>query len=50
MALKDKLRKINMEKNDTISVYLTKFVQCRDELGSVRITVVDDELVSLDLL
>ena len=26
LALKDKLRKIKMEKNDTIPVYLTKFV------------------------
>ena len=50
LALKDKLRKIKMEKNDTILVYLTKFVQCRDELGSVGITIADDDLVSLDLL
>ena len=35
LALKDKLRKIRMEKNDTIPIHLTKFVQCRDELGSV---------------
>ena len=27
LALKDKLRKIKMEKNDTILVYLTKFFQ-----------------------
>ena len=50
LALKDKLRKIKMEKGDTIPVYLTKFVQCRDELGSVGTTVADDELVSLALL
>jgi hypothetical protein len=50
LALKDKLRKIKMEKGDTIPKYLTKFVQCRDELGSVGITVVVDDLVSLDLL
>jgi hypothetical protein len=47
---KDKLRKIKMEKGDTIPKYLTKFFQCRDELGSVGITVVDDDLVSLVLL
>ena len=29
---------------------LTKFFQCRDELGSVGITVFDDDLVSLTLL
>ena len=50
LALKDKLRKIMTEKNDTISRYLTNFFQCQDELGSVGITVVDDDLVSLSLL
>ena len=50
LALKDKLRKIKMEKGDTIPKYLTKFVQCRDELGSVGITIADDDLVSLALL
>jgi hypothetical protein len=49
LALKDKLRKIKMEKGDTIPKYLTKFVQCRDELGSVGITVVSNDL-SLALL
>ena len=50
LALKDKLRKINMEKGDNIPKYLTKFVQCQDELGSVGITVVDDDFVSSSLL
>jgi hypothetical protein len=50
LALKDKLRKIKMEKGETIPKYLTKFVQCRDELGSVGITIVVDDLVSLVLL
>ena len=45
LALMDKLRKIKMEKNDTIPVYLTKFVQCRDELGSVGVSVADDDYV-----
>ena len=45
--LKDKLRKIKMEKNDTIPVYLKKFVHCRDELGSVGVSVdLIDELGS----
>ena len=39
-----------MEKGDSIPKYLMKFFQCRDELGSVVITVVDDDLVSLALL
>ena len=50
LVLKDKLKKIKMEKGDNIPKYFTKFVQCRDELGSVGITVVDDDLVSLALL
>jgi hypothetical protein len=50
LALKDKLRKIKMEKGDSIPKYLTKFVQCWDELESVGITVIDDDLVSLSLL
>ena len=39
-----------MEKGDSIPKYLTKFVQCRDELGSVGVTVDDEDLVSLALL
>lgn len=50
MVLKDNLRKINMEKGNMIQKYLTKFNQCRDEFGSVGITVAQDDLVSLDLL
>jgi hypothetical protein len=50
LVLKDKLRKINMEKGNTIPKYLTKFVQCRDELGSVGITATANDLVSLALL
>jgi hypothetical protein len=50
LVLKDKLKNIKIEKGETIPKYLTKFVQCRDELGSVGITVVVDDLVSLVLL
>ena len=50
MVLKDKLKKIKMEKGDTIQKYLTKFTQCQDELGSVGIIVADRDLVSLSLL
>ena len=39
-----------MEKDDSIPKYLTKFVQCRDELGSVGVTVDEEDLVSLALL
>ena len=35
LALKDKLKNIKMEKGDSIPKYLMKFLQCRDELGSV---------------
>ena len=32
LGLKDKLKKIKMEKGDNIPKYLTKFVQCQDEM------------------
>ena len=50
MALKDKLRNIKIEKGDSMPKYLTKFIQCRDELGSVGVNVDDEDLVSLALL
>ena len=50
LALKDKLRNIKMEKGDSMPKYLTKFIQCRDELGSVGVTIDDEDLVSLALL
>ena len=50
LALKDKLRKIKIEKGHSVPKYMTKFTQCRDELGSVGVTVVEDDLVSLALL
>jgi hypothetical protein len=50
LALKDKIRKIKMEKGDSIPKYIMKFVQFRDELGNVGIKVVVDDLVSLALL
>eukprot|EP00253_Pinus_taeda_P035828 PITA_35828 len=50
LALKDKIRKIKMEKGKMIPKYLIKFTQCRDELGSVGITVAEEDMVSLSLL
>ena len=50
LVLKDKLRDIKMEKGDCMPKYLTKFIQCRDELGSVGVIVDDEDLVSLALL
>lgn len=50
MALKDKLRKIKMKKGDSIPKYLTKLTQYQDELGSVGITIAEDDMVSLELL
>ena len=50
LALKDKLRKIKMDKGDNIPKYLTKFVHCKDELGSVGVTVDEEDFVSLALL
>ena len=39
-----------MEKGNSIAKYLTKFTQCKDELGSVGVTVDDEDLVDLALL
>ena len=50
LTLKDKLQKIKCEKGDMISTYLNMLTTCRDELGSVGITIVDDDLVSISLL
>eukprot|EP00253_Pinus_taeda_P029002 PITA_29002 len=50
LVLKDKLRRIKMEKGDTISTYLNKLTTYRYELGSVEISTVDDDMVSLALL
>jgi len=36
---RDKLRNIKCENGDSMPQYLTKFAHCRDELGSVGMTV-----------
>ena len=50
LALEDKLRKIKMEKGDSIPKYLTKFVHYKDELENVGVTVDEEDLVFLALL
>eukprot|EP00253_Pinus_taeda_P021384 PITA_21384 len=50
LELMDKLRRIKMEKGDTISTYLNKLTTYRYELGSVGITTSDDSKVNLILL
>eukprot|EP00253_Pinus_taeda_P036135 PITA_36135 len=44
LVLKDKLRRIKLENDDTISTYLKKLTTYRDELGSVGITTADDDM------
>eukprot|EP00253_Pinus_taeda_P025904 PITA_25904 len=44
LDLKDKLRRIKMEKGNIISTYLNKLTTCRDELGSVGTTSSDDDM------
>ena len=39
-----------MEKGDSIPKYLMKFVDCKDELGSVGVTIDEKDLVILALL
>ena len=50
LVLKEKLRKIKKEEGEMVPKYLAKFTQCRYELGSVGVTIEDDDLVSLALL
>lgn len=50
LELKDKLLKINMENGEMIPYYLTNFTQYRDELESVGITVIKEDMVSPYLL
>ena len=50
LALKDKLRKIKCEREETISIYLTKLITCRDELASVGVVTSNEDMVSLALL
>jgi len=50
LVLKDKLKKIKMEKGYSILKYLTKFTLCRDELGSVRVIVSKEDMVNLAIL
>ena len=50
LALKDKLGNIKFENGDSMPKYLTRFTQCQDELGSVGVTVDDEDLVRLALL
>ena len=39
-----------MEKGNSIPKYITNFVHCKVELGSVGVTVDEEDLVSLALL
>ena len=50
LVLKDKLRNIKIEKGASMPKYLMKFIQCRDELGSVGVTIDEEDLVRLALL
>ena len=50
LVLKDKIRNIKCENGDSMPKYLMKFTQCQDDLGSVGVTVHDENLVSLALL
>eukprot|EP00253_Pinus_taeda_P025074 PITA_25074 len=44
LALKDKLRNIKCDKGENMPKYLTKFTQCQDQLGSVGVTINDEDL------
>jgi len=50
LELKEKIRKIKMEKGDSIANYLIKFTHFQDELVSVGISIVEDNMVNIALL
>lgn len=50
LALRDKLKKICMQKNETIPHYLSRFTQSQDEIGGVGENIPSLELVSLALI
>lgn len=50
LAVKDKIRKIKMEKGEIIPKYLIKFIESGDEVGIVAITTTGDDTMSLPLL
>jgi hypothetical protein len=45
MAPREKLKSIKMTKTKSVSTYLTKITQMRDELSVIREVVFDSELV-----
>ena len=49
LALKDKLQKIKCERDETISMYLTKLITCRDEFASLGVLTSNEHMVSLAL-
>eukprot|EP00253_Pinus_taeda_P004565 PITA_04565 len=44
LALEDKLQKIKCERDEMISIFLTKLITCRDELASVGLVTSDDDM------
>ena len=49
MALKDKLHNVKMTKDESVTSYLTRVAQVKDELAAVGETVLDSELVRIAL-
>ena len=49
MVLIEKLRKIKMQKGESVTAYLTKIQEVRDELAIVREQPMDTELVCVAL-
>jgi len=47
LALMDKLLNVKMQRIETISQYLGRFIQYCDELGQVGVTIEEEDLVTL---
>jgi len=50
LVLKDKLRNIQIQKNETIVQYPSRFTQVRDQVGEVGDAMPSYEVVSLEVL
>ena len=47
--MKDKLHNVKMTKDESVTSYLTRVAQIKDELAAVREIVLDSELVRIAL-
>ena len=49
MVLREKLKNTKMTRLDTVTNYLTKITQVCDELATIGVVVIEDEMVRMTL-